>query len=75
MWHWSETTIIEHGRQPVFVVPGIVIMSIGGLIGLAASRIGPLSLVAGLMFGIGGALVLDEFPLIRACSPSSGSSR
>jgi len=46
------------------VVPGIVLMTIGGLIALAASRAGPLPLVAGLLFGAGAALVLDEFPLI-----------
>lgn len=46
------------------VIPGIVLLSIGGLIGLASSRVGPLSLVGGLLFGMGGALVLDEFPLI-----------
>lgn len=46
------------------VVPGIVLMGIGGLIGLAASERGPLPLLAGILFGAGAALVLDEFPLI-----------
>lgn len=46
------------------VIPGIVLMGLGGLMGLSASRVGPLSLLAGLMFGAGAALVLDEFPLI-----------
>ncbi len=46
------------------VVPGIILMGIGGLIGLASSAQGPLPLLAGLLFGAGAALVLDEFPLI-----------
>jgi hypothetical protein len=44
-------------------VPGIVLMVVGGLTALAAQAIGWRSL-AGVAFGIGLALVLDEFALI-----------
>jgi hypothetical protein len=44
-------------------VPGIVLMVVGGLTALAAQAIGWRS-VAGVAFGIGLALVLDEFALI-----------
>ena len=44
-------------------VPGIVLMVVGGLTGLGAQAIGWRS-VAGVAFGIGLALVLDEFALI-----------
>lgn len=46
------------------VVPGIVLMGIGGLIGLSASGAGMLKNLAGILFGMGCALVLDEFALI-----------
>lgn len=46
------------------VVPGIVLMGVGGLIGLSASGAGMLKNVAGILFGMGCALVLDEFALI-----------
>lgn len=46
------------------VIPGIVLMGIGGLVGLSASGAGLLKDLAGIMFGMGCALVLDEFALI-----------
>ena len=44
-------------------VPGLVLMVVGGLAGLGAQAVGWRS-VAGVAFGIGLALVLDEFALI-----------
>ena len=46
------------------VIPGIVLMGIGGLVGMSASGAGVLKDAAGIMFGMGCALVLDEFALI-----------
>ena len=46
------------------VIPGIVLMGIGGLVGLSASGAGILKDFAGILFGMGCALVLDEFALI-----------
>lgn len=46
------------------VIPGIVLMGVGGLIGMSASGAGVLKDLAGLLFGMGCALVLDEFALI-----------
>jgi hypothetical protein len=45
------------------VVPGIVLMLVGGLLAIAAQQDGWQSL-AGIVFGAGAALVLDEFALV-----------
>ncbi len=46
------------------VVPGIVLVLVGGLLGLGAYPKGFWENIAGLLFGAGAALVLDEFALI-----------
>jgi hypothetical protein len=46
------------------VIPGIILMGIGGLMGMSASGAGILKDLAGILFGMGCALVLDEFALI-----------
>jgi hypothetical protein len=45
------------------VVPGIVLMLVGGLVAIGAQQDGWQS-VAGIVFGAGAALVLDEFALV-----------
>jgi hypothetical protein len=45
-------------------VPGIVLMTLGGVGGLATASDGWPPVVAGMLFGIGLALVLDEFALV-----------
>ncbi|MEU7179632.1 MULTISPECIES: hypothetical protein [Streptomyces] len=46
------------------VVPGVILMVIGGFIGMAGGPRGFGSAVAAVLFGIGVGLVLDEFALI-----------
>lgn len=69
------TRMIRSGRGPVknvtagdlhihHVVPGVVSLLIGGVLLLAASRYGPWRELGAILFGIGAALVLDEFALI-----------
>jgi hypothetical protein len=69
------TRMIRSGRGPVknvtagdlhihHVVPGVISLLIGGVLLLAASRYGPWRELGAVLFGIGAALVLDEFALI-----------
>lgn len=69
------TRLIRSGRGPFknvsaggvhvhHVVPGIIAVLIGGLLGFATSLDGPLRLVGAVIFGCGAALVLDEFAMI-----------
>jgi hypothetical protein len=46
------------------VIPGLVILLIGGILALGSGEKGLWRQIAGLMFGIGAALVLDEFAMI-----------
>lgn len=69
------TRLIRSGRGPFknvetggvhihHVVPGIICTLAGGLLALGASEAGPWKSIAGILFGIGAALVLDEFAMI-----------
>lgn len=69
------TRLIRAGRGPFrnlspggvhvhHVVPGVVLMVLGGFVALAGGRRGFGSGVAAVLFGIGVGLVLDEFALI-----------
>lgn len=69
------TRLIRSGRGPFsnvstgdvhihHVVPGVVTLMIGGVLLLSSSRYGPWHSVGAVLFGIGAALVLDEFALI-----------
>jgi len=69
------TRMIRSGRGPIknvtsgdlhihHVVPGVVSLLVGGVLLLAASRYGPWRELGAVLFGIGAALVLDEFALI-----------
>ncbi|MFG2141295.1 hypothetical protein [Streptomyces sp. NPDC048650] len=69
------TRLIRAGRGPFHniapggvhvhhVVPGVVLMVVGGFIALAGGRAGFGSGVAAVLFGMGVGLVLDEFALI-----------
>jgi len=69
------TRLIRSGRSPFgnisaggihvhHVVPGVVAVLIGGLMGFAATRAGFWASAGAVLFGIGAALVLDEFALI-----------
>jgi hypothetical protein len=46
------------------VVPGTILVLVGGLLAVGAPDDGPWREIAGVVFGIGAALVLDEFALI-----------
>ncbi|HRY08558.1 MAG: hypothetical protein H6526_08750 [Actinobacteria bacterium] len=46
------------------VVPGLVILLIGGVLALGSGQDGLWRQVAGVMFGVGAALVLDEFAMV-----------
>lgn len=46
------------------VVPGLVILLIGGVLALGSGQDGLWRQVAGVLFGIGAALVLDEFAMV-----------
>jgi hypothetical protein len=46
------------------VVPGLIILLCGGVLALGSGSDGVWRQVAGLMFGIGAALVLDEFAMV-----------
>lgn len=69
------TRLIRSGRGPFknistgdvhvhHMVPGMVCLLLGGFLALAAHRHGVMIHVAGILFGMGAALVLDEFALI-----------
>lgn len=69
------TRMIRAGRGPFknvsaggvhvhHVVPGVIAVLLGGLIGFGASPNGPWVVVGSIMFGVGAALVLDEFAMI-----------
>ncbi len=69
------TRMIRAGRGPFrnvstgdvhihHVVPGLVILLLGGVLALGSSADGPWRQVAGLLFGMGAALVLDEFAMV-----------
>ncbi len=69
------TRMIRSGRGPIknvtsgdlhihHVVPGVISLLLGGILLLAASRYGPWRDLGAILFGIGAALVLDEFALI-----------
>ncbi|MEO3752220.1 hypothetical protein [Streptomyces sp. B6B3] len=71
----SVTRLIRAGRGPFHdvsvggrhvhhVVPGVVLMCVGGFGGVAAGGRGWLAGVAAVVFGVGAGLVLDEFALI-----------
>lgn len=46
------------------VIPGLVILLIGGILALGSGERGLWRQVAGVMFGMGAALVLDEFAMV-----------
>lgn len=46
------------------VVPGLIILLLGGVLALGSGQHGIWRQIAGLMFGIGAALVLDEFAMV-----------
>ena len=46
------------------VVPGLIVLLLGGVLALGSSERGLWRQVAGLMFGVGAALVLDEFAMV-----------
>jgi hypothetical protein len=46
------------------VVPGLIILLLGGVLALGSSADGPWRQIAGLLFGMGAALVLDEFAMV-----------
>ncbi len=52
------------GRHVHHVVPGVVLMCVGGFGGVAAGGRGWVAGVTAVVFGIGAGLVLDEFALI-----------
>ncbi|MCU4745141.1 MULTISPECIES: hypothetical protein [Streptomyces] len=70
------TRLIRAGRGPFHdvtgaggthvhhVVPGVILMLIGGFGGIAAGAVGITAYVVAVLFGIGAGLVLDEFALI-----------
>lgn len=69
------TRLIRSGRGPFknlnaggihvhHVVPGVIAVLVGGLMGFSATRTGLWEQVGAVLFGIGAALVLDEFALI-----------
>ncbi len=69
------TRMIRAGRGPFgnvsagdthihHVVPGLIILLFGGVLALGSGSDGIWRQVAGLMFGIGAALVLDEFAMV-----------
>jgi hypothetical protein len=69
------TRMIRAGRGPFrnvstgevhvhHVVPGLVILLVGGVLALGSSEQGFWRQVAGIMFGMGAALVLDEFAMV-----------
>lgn len=69
------TRLIRSGRGPFnnvsagdlhihHVVPGVITLLLGGVLILSSSRTGPWLSVGAVLFGIGAALVLDEFALI-----------
>lgn len=69
------TRLIRSGRGPFgnvsaggvhvhHVVPGVIAVLIGGLMGFATTRDGIWEEVGAVLFGIGAALVLDEFAMI-----------
>lgn len=69
------TRLIRSGRGPFsnvssgdvhvhHVVPGVVTLLLGGVLIMSSSRFGPWNSVGAVLFGIGAALVLDEFALI-----------
>jgi hypothetical protein len=60
---WGSGTI--GGTHLHHVVPGIVLMFLGGVISFTpAASSGAVANVAAVLFGVGGALVLDEFALV-----------
>jgi ABC-type multidrug transport system fused ATPase/permease subunit len=52
------------GMHVHHVVPGTILVILGGLMALGAAGSGAWRIAAGVVFGIGAALVLDEFALI-----------
>lgn len=69
------TRMIRAGRGPFrnvttgevhihHVVPGLIILLIGGVLALGSGERGVWRQVAGVLFGMGAALVLDEFAMI-----------
>lgn len=69
------TRMIRSGRGPFgnvsagethihHVVPGMIMLLLGGLLALGASQMGFWRNMAGILFGVGAALVLDEFAMI-----------
>ena len=71
----AVTRLIRSGRSPFgninaggihvhHVVPGVVAVLVGGLMGFSATRAGLWASAGAVLFGIGAALVLDEFALI-----------
>jgi len=69
------TRLIRAGRGPFrnvstgevhvhHVVPGLIILLLGGVLALGSGQHGIWRQIAGLMFGMGAALVLDEFAMV-----------
>jgi hypothetical protein len=69
------TRLIRAGRGPFknvsaggthvhHVVPGLIVLLLGGVLALGSGQDGIWRQIAGLMFGIGAALVLDEFAMV-----------
>lgn len=69
------TRMIRSGRGPFgnvsagdlhihHVVPGVISLLVGGVLLLSASKFGPWLEIGAILFGLGAALVLDEFALI-----------
>ncbi|MFI7273374.1 hypothetical protein [Streptomyces sp. NPDC049879] len=52
------------GKHLHHVVPGVILMCVGGFGGVAASGRGWVAAVTAIVFGIGAGLVMDEFALI-----------
>lgn len=71
----TVTRLIKSGRGPFgnvsagglhihHVVPGVICLMLGGIILLSATRYGPWYEIGAVLFGMGSALVLDEFAMI-----------
>lgn len=69
------TRLIKSGRGPFgnvsagglhihHVIPGVICLMLGGIILLSATRYGPWYEIGAVLFGMGSALVLDEFAMI-----------
>lgn len=52
------------GTHVHHVVPGLIVLLLGGVLALGSGQYGVWRQIAGVMFGMGAALVLDEFAMV-----------